>query len=197
MLIRHASVDTSSRLCGSYDVPLNAAGRGHLRSLLRKRPTRPIPDALYASSLTRALEVSSELGAAWALQPQIVDWAREIHCGAVEGMPFEQLQRELPELWARNQEQTDDEFAWPGGETYAQFRARVLAGVQATAAAHPAGRIAVVTHAGVISQVLGVIRRRPAAVWASDRPEPLTATEVTCEGGVPSTVLTFNDSDWY
>jgi broad specificity phosphatase PhoE len=127
----------------------------------------------------------------------LAEWAREIHCGQVEGMPLEELERDFPELWARNQEQSDDGFAWPGGETYGAFRARVLAGLKATATVHPGGRVAVVTHAGVISQVLGVVRRRPACVWASDRPEPLTATEVACEDGMPVDVLTYNESDWY
>ena len=112
-------------------------------------------------------------------------------------MPFDQLRREFPALWVRNQAQTDDAFAWPGGESYAQFRARVLAGLEATAAAHPSGRIAIITHAGVVSQVLGVVRGRPAAVWELDRPDPLTATEVTWSNGRPQALVTFNDPDWY
>jgi broad specificity phosphatase PhoE len=112
-------------------------------------------------------------------------------------MPLEVLQRTFPELWARNLAQDDEAFAWPGGEAYAEFRARVLAGLSATAAGHAGGRVAVVTHAGVISQVLSVIRHRPAAVWSLDRPDPFTSTEVTWEHGRPKTVLRYNDPDWY
>jgi broad specificity phosphatase PhoE len=145
----------------------------------------------------RALEVACALGRAWEIAPRLAEWAREIHCGDVEGMPLAQLQRDFPEMWARNEAQTDDAFAWPGGETYAQFRARVLAGLSATAFAHTGKRVAVVTHAGVISQVLGTIHGRPACVWAPDRPEPLTATEVACEDGRPIAVLSYNVADWY
>ena len=197
LLIRHAVIDTASRLCGSYDVPLSDAGRQQLQSLGRKHPSRPAPDALYASSLTRARAVGAELGRVWKLEPQIVEWAREIHCGDVEGMPLAELQRRFPAVWARNQEQCDDTFAWPGGETYAEFRARILAGIKATAVAHPGRRVAVVTHAGVISQIVGSILRRPPAVWAADRPEPFTATEITCENGAPAAVLTYNEANWY
>ena len=168
-----------------------------MKSVLEKHRTKPVPHALYSSPLTRALEVGCELGRAWNMEARIVEWAREIHCGHVEGMPLQQLQRDCPELWACNQAQTDDGFAWPGGETYAQFRTRVLEGLRATAIAHPGERVAVVTHAGVVSQVVGVIRGRPACVWAADRPEPLTATEVACEDGVPIAVLTHNVADWY
>lgn len=197
LLIRHAKTDSASRLCGWFDISLAPAGHAQLSALLQRHPTQAIPDALLTSTLRRAKEVAIPLGRAWALEPQPADWAREIHCGHAEGMSLEQLQREFPEHWIRNHEQTDSDFAWPGGESCATFRARVLAGLNATVAAHAGRRVAVVTHAGVISQVLGVIRHRPASVWALDRPDPLTATEITWDDGVPTAILTYNDSDWF
>jgi broad specificity phosphatase PhoE len=197
VLIRHASIDTGARLCGWFDVPLSPAGQEQLHALLECASSGAAPDALFTSTLSRAAEVASTLGRVWGLQPQAADWAREIHCGDLEGMRLEQLQREFPELWARNEAQVDETFAWPGGESYAQFRARILAGLKTTAAAHAGGRVAVVTHAGVISQVIGMIRNRAASVWAADRPDPLTATEISWENGAPGAVLTYNDPDWY
>ena len=197
VLIRHAAIDTRSRLCGSLDVSLSAVGRAELGALVRRPVRAEAPDALFTSTLQRATAVARELGRVWGIAPQRADWAREIHCGDVEGMPLEQLQRQSPELWSRNEAQREDTFAWPGGESYAQFRARVLVGLAAAAAAYPSGRVAVVTHAGVISQVLGVIKGRPACVWEPDRPHPLTATEVLWENGGPRAVLSFNDPDWY
>lgn len=197
VLIRHAPTDTGSRLCGTFDVPSTAAGIAQVRAVVRRFPISPVPDALYTSTLTRARDVAVALGRAWTRDPQPAHWAREIHCGEVEGMPLRELEREFPELWIRNLAQTDDGFAWPGGETYAAFRARVLAGLDAIAAAHANTRVAVVTHAGVISQVLGAIRARPPCVWAVDRPAPLTATEITWAHGRPTAVLTYNDPDWY
>jgi broad specificity phosphatase PhoE len=111
-------------------------------------------------------------------------------------MPLAQLQRDFPDLWTRNMAQVDDAFAWPGGETYAQFRARVLAGLSSVADALPGARVVVVTHAGVIAQVLGAATGRPACVWEPDRPRPLTATEVLWEDGAPRAVLSFNEPDW-
>jgi len=81
-------------------------------------------------------------------------------------MPIDRLRRDFPDLWTRNEAQADDRFAWPGGETYAQFRSRVLAGLASAAAPYSSGRVVVVTHAGVISQVLGVIKGRPACLGA-------------------------------
>lgn len=197
VLIRHALTGADSRLCGSFDVPLSPAGLVQVQSVLRQPPTRSAPQALYTSPLRRASHVAAMLGRSWALEPRVAEWAGEIHCGDVEGMPLAELRRRFPERWARNEAQTDDEFAWPGGETYRQFRARVLEGLTTMAAAHAGARVALVTHAGVISQVLGAIGHRAASVWAVDRPRPLTATEVTWENGAPAAVLTYNDPDWY
>ena len=197
VLIRHAAIETESRLCGSLDLSLSPAGRAELEALLRRPPQAEIPAALFTSTLTRASEVARELGRAWRLEVTTADWAREIHCGDVEGMPLDQLKRDFRDLWNRNEAQVDDSFAWPGGETYAQFRTRVLHGLDRAVADHAGGRVMVVTHAGVISQVLGVVKGRPACVWQPDRPRPLTATEVLWADGAPRAVLSFNDPDWY
>ena len=197
VLIRHAATDTGSRLCGSLDLPLSPAGRADVSALLRRcAHAKIIPDALFTSTLQRAADVAEELGRVWAITPRAVEWAREIHCGYVEGIPLAQLQRDFPDVWTRNMAQVDDAFAWPGGETYAQFRARVLAGLSSVADASPGGRVVVVTHAGVIAQVLGAATGRPACVWEPDRPRPLTATEVLWEDGAPRAVLSFNEPDW-
>lgn len=197
VLIRHAAVETRSRLCGSLDLPLSPTGRADLQALLRRPSRAEAPVALFTSTLRRATEVACELGRVWGLEPEPAVWAREIDCGDVEGMPVEHLQQRLPDVWTRNEAQLDDNFAWPGGETYAHFRVRVMRGLDLAAARYPAARVVVVTHAGVVSQVLGVIKRRPACVWQPDRPGPLTATEVLWENGGPRTVLSFNDPGWY
>lgn len=195
-LIRHGRIDRGGRLCGSFDLPLSSRGRLELDARASQLDPREAPDALVTSTLRRASDVAAALGRAWAVEPNAAAWAREIHCGEVEGVPFDQLQREVPELWARNQAQRDDSFGWPGGETYAEFRARIMAGLTVLATRHPGGRIVVVTHAGVISQVLGVIRGRPAAVWEPDRPAPLTATDLTWVDNRPGEILSYNDPDW-
>lgn len=197
LLIRHASTDTGGRLCGWFDVPLSPEGRAQVDAIRPRLARRTAADVLLTSTLRRATHVADALGRVWELQPKPAEWAREIHCGAAEGMPLDQLQREFPDLWSRNEAQVDDTFAWPGGETYVEFRARILEGLESAAATFPGCRVAVVTHAGVISQVLGVVRGRPACAWAPDRPHPLSATEIIWSNGAPGAILTYNDSHWY
>ena len=197
LLIRHARTDADGRLCGSFDLPLSGDGLAQVRALTARRPGQPAPGALYTSPLTRARQVAVQLGSVWGLEPRLAEWAREIHCGEVEGMPLDELQLEHPALWARNQAQDDDRFAWPGGESYRDFRVRVVEGLRRIAAAHPGERIAVVTHAGAITQVLGVARGRSAAVWSEDRPDPLAAIELTWRNGGPAEITAYTGQEWF
>lgn len=174
-----------------------AGGEVQLQSLVARVPKQTAPGFLFTSTLRRARQVAAALSRAWALTPQAAVWAREIHCGDVGGMPLNQLRREFADLWMRNEAQNDETFAWPGGESYRQFRTRILDGLRATAGAHAGHRVAVVTHAGVVSQVVGVLRGRAASACAADRPDPLTATEIVWSDGGLSGLVTFNCSDWY
>ena len=198
LLIRHAHVDTgpgAGRLCGWLDLPLSAVGEQQLVELRDRGLARERPAALYTSTLRRAREVATALGEVWDLSPHPLDTVREIHCGEFEGRSIEELTRNQPDLMSRNKAQTDDDFAWPGGETYRQLRERVVAAFSEIAARHPAQSVAVVTHAGVIAQVLGILKGRAAAAWEPDRPPPLTVTEVIWANGAPGALVRFAAED--
>jgi broad specificity phosphatase PhoE len=76
-----------------------------------------------------------------------------------------------PEHWERNERQDDDDFRWPGGESYREFRERCLRAVRRIAARHPAAGVAVFTHTGVVTQLIGAVRGLPAARWSAYRPK--------------------------
>ena len=198
LLIRHAHVDTgpgAGRLCGWLDLPLSAKGERQVAELRQRELARERPHALYTSTLRRARDVATALGYLWDLAPHPLDSVREIHCGELEGRSIDELAHEERELMSRNAAQTDDDFTWPAGESYRELRARVLAALSDIAARHPAQCVAVVTHAGVIAQVLGILKGRPAAAWEPDRPPPLSVTEVLWGNGAPSAVLRFAVED--
>ena len=130
------------------------------------------------------------------MDPRIEDSLAEIDCGNLEGMAIDRIKREHPLVWAQNLAQNDDEFAWPHGESYRQFRERVLTGLARLADTDSRERIGVVTHSGVIAQVAGALRGRPAAVWEHDRPEPLSATEAAWSNGRPCSILMLSERDW-
>jgi broad specificity phosphatase PhoE len=140
----------------------------------------PVP-LVFASSSTRAFEtarlmVSSTPGGAVV---QARDDLREIHCGELEGLPVGQLQAAYPELWRANLSQAHDHFRWPGGESYAELRARASAALNAIVEQHDAARLVVVTHAGLIAQILGMLHGTPAAAWGKWRPQNASVTTLT------------------
>ena len=182
-------------MCGWLDLPLSPAGERQVAELPHRELARERPVALYTSTLRRARDVAAALGELWDLSPRLLDSVREIHCGEFEGRSIDDLERDERDLMSRNAAQTDDDFTWPGGESYRQLRARAVAALSEIAARHPAQCVAVVTHAGVIAQVLGILKDRPAAAWEPDRPPPLSVTEVIWANGAPSAVVRFAAED--
>lgn len=196
LLVRHAHID-STRLCGSSDAALSDEGHRQVDALVERVRDRLAPHALYASPLRRASLVATALATAWHTTWQSRPAVAEIHCGVVEGVPLDDVPRRWPETWQRNAAQIDDHFSWPGGETYAAFRARVVAGLTTIAEAHRGGLVVVITHAGVVSQALGVLRRRPAAVWDAERPMHLAGAGVWWDAGRPTALGFVNAPDWW
>src|SRR5690606_10824863 len=96
----------------------------------------------------------------------------------MDGLSIAEVKRRYPGVWAANQRQDDPDFAWPGGESYRAFRERCLAEVEAIAAAHRGEQVLVVTHTGVVSQVVGFLRGASAACWECYRPGNASITEI-------------------
>lgn len=180
LLVRHADVSEGrrARLNGWHDVGLTAAGERQVRALRGAFRGGPGPDAVYASPLRRALETARPIARDARLPLRIVRSAREIRCGAVDGLLASEVQLRWPEHWAANLRQDDDDFRWPGGESQAELRARAVRLLDALAARHPSQRLVVVTHAGVVATVVGVVRGVPAARWEANRPGNTGITEV-------------------
>ena len=199
ILIRHAHVDTGTpgqRMCGWLDLPLSPSGELQLKRF-RDEPSEFKSRTVYTSSLSRAHSTAQALADDWRVEVTPDPDLREINCGAVEGMLIEEVKHRFPELWCRNAKQDDCDFAWPEGETYRRFRERVLRALNRITSRHVNTRIPVVTHAGVISQVVGAIAGLSPAVWDQHRPAPFTATEVVWVNQAPLRLLSFNVSDWW
>jgi broad specificity phosphatase PhoE len=117
---------------------------------------------------------------------------QEIDCGVLDGLPLEDVKQRFPLLWERNLRQQDEHFRWPGGESYHEFRCRCLRAVRLLARRHAGARVAVVTHAGVISQILGTIAGTSAAQWERFRPGNAAVTELEWRKG-SATLVRFDD----
>jgi broad specificity phosphatase PhoE len=116
----------------------------------------------------------------------------EIGCGVVDGLHVEEVRARHPDAWQRNERQDDDDFRWPGGESYRELRSRCVDTVDRIAARHAGGRVAIVTHAGVIAQVLGRIAGQRPARWARFRPANASLTELEVDAGA-ARIVSFDD----
>lgn len=192
VLVRHAACDAgtgrSARLCGWYDAPLTPLGCEQVQLLRERLWFEPAVSAVYASTLRRAAET------AWAapMAALLSDSLREIHCGVLDGEPLAEIEARHPDLWRRNLAQIDEDFGWLGGETYRRFRERVLRAIDTIAARHAGERVLIVTHAGVISQIMGTLAGLTAARWEEFRPGNASITEIDWAGGA-SKVRRFDD----
>ncbi|WP_437692972.1 histidine phosphatase family protein [Sorangium sp. So ce176] len=186
ILVRHGRTagnraGPGTPMSGWTDTPLDAQGRHEAEALGRRLAAGPAFDAVYASPLSRAIETAQIAAGAWGpVRPH--DGLREISCGDVDGAPMEDVKARHAALWEANLRQDDDDFRWPGGESYRELRARCLAAVCSIAAAHPGQRVLVVTHAGVIGQILGALHGIPPARWEAFRPGNASLTAVSWQG---------------
>jgi broad specificity phosphatase PhoE len=184
VLIRHGHTagnypGPATRMSGWTDLPLTEQGR-HQTQLLCRRLRAGAPfDAIYTSPLQRARDTAQPLVAAGLGLLRVERALGEIHCGEADGLPVGEVQRRFPRHWEANLRQDDADFRWPGGESYREFRERCLGALDAIAAAHPGGRVAVVTHAGVVTQVVGASRGAHPARWELFRVANTALTELT------------------
>ncbi|BAL97958.1 histidine phosphatase family protein [Rubrivivax gelatinosus] len=153
LFIRHGETDWNrqQRFQGRIDVPLNATGRLQAERLAERLAPEPV-DALYASDLVRAMQTAQPLARAWKLDTRPEPGLREQGFGILEGLDVPTIRVEHADLWARWIERRAD-FALPGGESVRDFSTRVLGAVARLAAAHEGGRVAVVTHGGVLDML--------------------------------------------
>jgi broad specificity phosphatase PhoE len=166
VLARHGETDYNAarRFQGHLAVPLNERGRQQAHELAQVAAQREWA-TLICSPLARARETAEIVGAAIGHHP--IDDARfaETDCGDWTDLTFDAVQAAEPELFAAYQ-RGDKDFAFPGGESFAQQQLRVLEGIDA---ARQGPRPAlVVCHRGSIRLALAALHdddaQRSAAV---------------------------------
>jgi probable phosphoglycerate mutase len=162
ILVRHGSIDAyppgehGTLTDGHSDPPLSDSGRLQAEELAARLAGFPIA-ALFVSTLRRTVETAAPLSARAGLAPVVLPDLREVYLGEWEGgviadraargdAEFQRVMRE--ELWE----------LIPGAERRSAFISRVMAGLDAVAAAAQPGQVAVaVTHSGVVAEICAQI----------------------------------------
>lgn len=164
-------------MVGQADLPLSEEGYRQARVLGRALADEQLA-AAYVSPLQRTAETARTLLAGRPVPLEHCGALLEIDCGRADGLEVDRVQELYPDEWAANERQDDDDFRWPGGESYGELRRRVLDACDAIAARHPGDTVLVVGHSGVVNQVVGHLEGERAACWSRFRPRTCSVTEV-------------------
>ena len=186
VFVRHGSStwNDEGRIQGQLDPPLSEKGREQALKLgVRFRDT-PL-EGFYSSDLLRARETAAAIGAQIGREPELLPELREVALGEWEGLQREEIVARYPEQWTRWIERPSWDIV-PGGEGTAAFEGRVGAAIEEMVRRHPAGRILIVTHGGVIQvALLRVVGRSSNGLF----PFTIENTSVTVLEGAPDRLV--------
>ena len=153
-LLRHG--DTGQRSYrGQIDDPLTELGWRQLRATVKGLTW----DGIVSSTLRRCADFARELAEAGNLPLRLDARLAEYHFGDWQGVPIETLAAREPDalerFWA-----CPVRYPPPGAESFATFRARLIAALNDAAREAQAGRVLVITHGGVIRLLRCLIEER-------------------------------------
>ena len=163
-IIRHAEAEGNCyrRAHGQYDSLLTPNGEAQCEAL-RERFAGTVFDAVYTSDLYRTRRTASVLCVRDGQPVQPLPALRELHLGGWEDMPW-------GELAVNDPENLSVFMHSPGrftrretsGEAMTEMQSRLFHAVRGLAAAHPDGRIAVVSHGLAIRALMAALMGLPA-----------------------------------
>jgi alpha-ribazole phosphatase/probable phosphoglycerate mutase len=159
ILVRHGAPEAaaSGRCYGALDVGLSTEGVAQAARTAAWLAGAPL--AAVSSPRRRALDTAAPIARAHALEVRVEPALRELDFGELEGLTYDEVARRHPALWAEWMARPT-EVTFPGGESYAMLRARVLAAADGLRRAHTGSAIALVAHGGslrtIVADALGL-----------------------------------------
>ncbi len=152
-LLRHGEIKGAStkRFIGQTDVGLSQAGLD-LAALWQKRLSRINMDHVFASPLSRCVDMASIVSRRAKDAITLVDELREIDLGKWDGKPVVEIKNKFPEEWEKRGKNFTG-YRPPMGESFLDLSQRVVPAFHEISRENP-GNILVVAHAGVNRMIL-------------------------------------------
>jgi len=153
-LFRHGETDWNreGRLQGRTNPPLNATGLAQAEALTEKLRPHGL-EAIVSSDLLRAWTTGQIVAERLGIPIHADAGLRETDVGDAEGLLWPEAKirfgEGLTERWF-----TDDDVAFPGGETGLATRTRGLAAIRGFVLSQPYRRIGVSTHGAMLRQLM-------------------------------------------
>ncbi len=178
-LVRHGQTECSrdSRFCGAgVDVPLLPVGE-EMAQALADRYGDERWEAIYASSMLRARQTATPLGAKAKLEIRVEPGLREIDYGAWEGFLEDEVRAHSPkayEDWIRD----PGRFGPPGGESGEAIAARALPVLEELRRRHTSGQVLAVSHKGTIRVLICSLLGIDLSLYRSRIGQPVSAVTI-------------------
>lgn len=180
ILVRHGQTKQHDEpmFIGSYDVPLNDAGREHAKAAGKRiaeiikpdvqaeaagmdpfgKEPMPAIERIYSSDLVRASDTAEEIRRAvngilpQPVEVQCMEDLREINLGDWDGKPIREIKDKYPEDYIRRGE---DMFTFKKGkaENFYDMQYRVVRALREILSGDDARNIVIVAHSGVIRAI--------------------------------------------
>lgn len=158
ILVRHGESETNVQkvFTGQLDAALTEKGKMQAQ-LMAQYVDRYKVDKIYASSLQRAVDTAQPIAEKQGCPMEQTDAFREIYAGEWQGLSFDEIAEKYPQthrVW-----RTDMGNAAPdGGETVAEFYARVTELFEEILLHRPEKTVCIVAHATPIRMIESYIR---------------------------------------
>jgi alpha-ribazole phosphatase len=154
LIARHGQTkhNLDHRYQGMTDAPLNETGRSQAVQLADRLAGEKI-DVIYSSPLMRSVQTAELLAKIHKLDIKKDERLREISFGEWEGMSYDEIHRQSPDLlekWINDPAHVPP----PNGETLIQLATRVKSVVDEIKPQHVKDTVLLVTHGGVIRTLL-------------------------------------------
>ena len=185
VLVRHAEAEESAlgRCYGRLNVGLSPLGRAQCAALETSLAAEPVA-AVVSSPRVRALETAGAIARPHGLDVVVDEGLRELDFGELEGRTYDEIAETLPDLYAAWMT-TPTEVRFPGGESYADLKARALVAVERLRSSHDGEAVVAVTHGGVVRAVVSDALGMPAERIFRLAVDPASTTVVEWLDGEP------------
>ena len=200
LLVRHGSTATTgTELPGrASGLHLSDAGRAQAESVAARIAAlasgngrkRHSVAAVYSSPLERTRETAAPIARATGCQVQVDDGLLELDIGDWTGLELKAA-RKRPE-WTTIQRYPSG-FTFPGGESFVDMQARIIACVERLRSAHPGETIVAVSHADPIRAAVAHAMGTHLDLFQRVVISPCSLTAIAYGPGGPM-VLTVNSS---
>ena len=163
LLVRHGEVaaEARGRCYGKLEVGLSEIGRRQIEQLGSILAPAAVA-TIHSSPLRRARESAELLGNSWGCPVEIEARFSELDFGELEGKTYEEIREVFPELY-QNWMTDPTSTVFPGGESFADMRERVITAAEELRARHRGGTNMILGHGGVcrvlLAEALGMPRR--------------------------------------